>query len=158
MEKEKKHIMIWNISHYLSNKVEAVRACVPASGAGWLVFFPDCWQQQVAGGILKLLRFIQMLWKRTTDVASQCRWIVIQSILQKQSKTFSRQRNGILFNCQVCLDYSHLQPEGGNIWWHLWALDLKDLSLKTDLFPVYYHNHLWGLWEVGENSFFLFVN
>ncbi len=61
---------------------------------------------KAAGWILKcfgqyyLLIFSQMLLK-LIDGASQCRWTMTQSILQKQPKSFWRERSGLLCNGQV---------------------------------------------------------
>ncbi len=61
---------------------------------------------KAAGWILKcfgqyyLLIFSQML-QNSLDGASQCRWTMTQSILQKQPKSFWRERSGLLCNGQV---------------------------------------------------------
>ncbi len=61
---------------------------------------------KAAGWILKcfgqyyLLIFSQML-LNSLDGASQCRWTMTQSILQKQPKSFWRERSGLLCNGQV---------------------------------------------------------
>ncbi len=61
---------------------------------------------KAAGWILKcfgqyyLLIFNQML-QNSLDGASQCRWTMTQSILQKQPKSFWRERSGLLCNGQV---------------------------------------------------------
>ncbi len=47
-----------------------------------------------------LLIFSQML-QNSLDGASQCRWTMTQSILQKQPKSFWRERSGLLCNGQV---------------------------------------------------------
>ncbi len=61
---------------------------------------------KAAGWILKcfgqyyLLIFSQML-QNSLDGASQCRWTMTQSILQKQPKSFWREISGLLCNGQV---------------------------------------------------------
>ncbi len=60
---------------------------------------------KAAGWILKcfgqyyLLIFSQML-QNSLDGASQCRWTMTQSILQKQPKSFWRERSGLLWPSQ----------------------------------------------------------
>ncbi len=65
----------------------------------------DCWQKQqdefwsVSGNIICYI-FSQML-QNSLDGASQCRWTMTQSILQKQPKSFWRERSELLCNGQV---------------------------------------------------------
>ncbi len=81
-------------------------ACMAASGTGSVVFIDDVTADKAAGWILKcfgqyyLLIFSQML-QNSLDGASQCRWTMTQSILQKQPKSFWRERSGLLCNGQV---------------------------------------------------------
>lgn len=44
-----------------------------------------------------------------SDTAPQCRWIMTQSKLQKQPKSFSPKRNGIFFNDQQSLQQFFIQ-------------------------------------------------
>ncbi len=88
-------------------------ACMAASGTGSLVFIDDVTADKAAGWILKcfgqyyLLIFSQML-QNSLDSASQCRWTMTQSILQKQPKSFWRERSGLLCNGQV--NHADLNP------------------------------------------------
>ncbi len=81
-------------------------ACMAASGTGSLVLLMMWLLTKAAGWILKcfgqyyLLIFSQML-QNSLDGASQCRWTMTQSILQKQPKSFWRERSGLLCNGQV---------------------------------------------------------
>lgn len=69
---------------------------------------------EVAGWILKhielysLLRDSSQMLQNWSDSASQCKWIMTQSILQKQPKSFSMQSHGI-FSVQA----SHLISTNG---------------------------------------------
>ena len=68
-------------------------ACMAANRPGSHVFIDDVTADKAAGWILKcfeqyyLLIFSQML-QNSLDGASQCRWTMTQSILQKQPKSF----------------------------------------------------------------------
>ncbi len=76
-------------------------ACMAASGTGSLCIYCMWLLTKQAGWILKcfgqyyLLIFSQML-QNALDGASQCRWTMTQSILQKQPKSFWRERSGLL--------------------------------------------------------------
>ena len=78
---------------------------IAANGTGSLVFIVMWLLTKAAEWILKclglyyLLRFSQML-QNSLDGASQCRWTMTRSILQKQPKTL-RQRSGMFCNDQV---------------------------------------------------------
>ncbi len=81
-------------------------ACMAASGTGSLVFIDAVtadkssrMNSEVFSGNY-LLIFSQML-QNSLDGASQCRWTMTQSILQKQPKSFWRERSGLLCNGQV---------------------------------------------------------
>ncbi len=82
-------------------------ACMAASGTGSLVFIDDvtCWQKQqdefwsVSGNII--CSYSAKMLQNSLDGASQCRWTMTQSILQKQPKSFWRERSGLLCNGQV---------------------------------------------------------
>ncbi len=81
-------------------------ACMAASGTGSLVFIDDVTADKSSRmnsevfGQYYLLIFSQML-QNSLDGASHCRWTVTQSILQKQPKSFWRERSGLLCNGQV---------------------------------------------------------
>lgn len=65
----------------------------------WLLTRAAGWKLKCLG-LHYLLRFNQML-QNSLDDASQCRWTLTWSILQKQPKTFLRQRSGMFCNGQV---------------------------------------------------------
>ncbi len=89
----KELLMILSIPPHQWSMVVVAWACMAASGTGSLVFIDDVTTDKAEGWILKcfgqyyLLIFSQML-QNSLDGASQCRWTMTQSILQKQPKSF----------------------------------------------------------------------
>ncbi len=83
---------------------------------------------KAAGWILKcfgqyyLLIFSQML-QNSLDGASQCRWTMTQSILQKQPKSFWRERSGLLCNGQV----NHLTWIRLSMHFTCWRLNWREM-------------------------------
>ncbi len=109
MEKERKLLMILSIPPHQWSMV----VVVSWRGHVWLpvelvlLYLLMMWLlTKAAGWILKcfgqyyLLIFSQML-QNSLDGTSQCRWTMTQSILQKQPKSFWRERSGLLCNGQV---------------------------------------------------------
>lgn len=104
MRVNKKQLMIRSVSHVLLNMVETMLCYrnewnrVPS-----VYWWCDCWYKlqnefwSVKDNTLYLEYAANAAKKRT----SQWKWIMIQSIVQSQHKSFSRQRKGILFNSQA---------------------------------------------------------
>lgn len=90
-----------SVKHGWSN----VMACMAACGTEWLLMMWLLKNVALAGyaSATSLLRLSQML-QNWSDSTSQCKYIINQSAVQKQPKSFSRQQNGKLFNGLV----SHL--------------------------------------------------
>ncbi len=102
----KELLMILSIPPHQWSMVVVAWACMAASGTGSLVFIDDVTTDKSSRMNSECFRailsaHIQPNLQNSLDGASQCRWTMTQSILQKQPKSFLKGKKWTVCNGQV---------------------------------------------------------